>query len=125
MTFQSYLLLKKLKAAQIRLDDPIRVNTNDGLIETANRNLNDRKRVPVSGHFWDTHLNLAIEDLSQGGYIVLLSADLSGNYDYRISSQGLYFTQHLFSSISRFLAKSVVVPVVVSVATTLLVNWLK
>ena len=124
MTIYSYRVLKSMKKVQLHPEDTVRINLCEKTIETASRDLSERRTISLVPKSWSCHFAIAVEDLRQAGYITLLSADLSGNGDYQISSKGLYFKQYLLGSLAQFCVKSVLVPIVVTVATTLLLTFL-
>ena len=118
MTIQGFLLLHKMKKVQQMPQFSVCVDTFCNTIETAGQNLNGRKEIHLSGNYWDRHFVLALEDLSADGYIVLRSGDLSGHLEYQVTSRGQYLWQHLIAGTLRFLAKSIVTPIAVSILTT-------
>lgn len=112
-----------MKKVQNTPNDWVSIDTFTNTLETSNTNLNDRVCVYLNGRltwkYWSKHLRTAVEDLTESGYISLVSGDLSGNCIYSVTSKGQYILQHFFfGTLIQFLVKSIATPIIVSVLTT-------
>ena len=119
MTFRAAKLLKLLKQAQMYPDAHLGIDFDEMTAKTIHPLGGDFQEVSLRG--FGTSLLSTLDYLEDKEYIVY---DYPGGEAY-VKHEGWHRTEEIISAFCAFLAKSVLVPVIVSVITTLVTIWIK
>ena len=114
MTYQAYILLRQLKKVQKKEDGAIWVDEPDRKITTVVTFNDPAKSINLSkkwGSFYPTLNYLREQNL----------VEKIGSCHYSLTYSGYHYIQTAISSVLSFLFRSVLVPVAVSIITTLIV----
>lgn len=117
MTIQSRALLRKLRKAQISEGGSVFIDF-DAVTASTCHDANSPCKCVSLKHFKDSIRSILVY-LDQLGYISYNGCD-----DVVVLHKGWHPSQDLTFAFCRFMLKSVLVPIVVSAATTLLTVWI-
>lgn len=123
MVFQEFLLLQKMKKAQNTSSHIVCIDAFSGFVYTSGVSRDYRKIVPLP-EFISSDVFPLLEGLECEGFI--LSVPSSGQDPiYKITHKGEHLLQRMVWFVLRFLCTSILVPIVVSIITTLIIARLQ
>lgn len=123
MTFQASMLVRKLKRVQqseafsIEIDDMCSMFSTYGCDKANVINFSAEKK-------WEDYKNY-IGYLIKSGYVVVEEENDLGNRVIKLTHDGFHFGQISFIRALKTISKSVFLPIIVSVITTLVTIWIK
>lgn len=122
LLFGHYRLLHYMKRAQNKPGDFVRADIFGTFLQTSGVSLEHQHTVFL-GKRWSHELDSALRSLESKGCIERVGEE-EGEPVYRITYDGRRRVQAALVDLARFLLKSVAVPIVVAVVTTLTTLWL-
>lgn len=119
MTIQEFFFLQKIKRAQIHQDRRVIIDWEEKQFRTC-KDENRKTRIVRMRYGWSS-LDAALEYMAEKDLLHYWSS----HNMIQLTFKGFRCKQMMISGFFAFLTKSVIVPIVVSILTTLIVLWIR
>jgi len=113
VTIQAIIFLHHFKKIQIKEDGEIWLDTDNQLMKTMLENKGDPAKVRDLSSIW-TSIPTMLQYLQDSGLLKRTGIDY-----YSLTYAGYHYFQTITSSFIRFLLNSIIVPILVSIITTI------
>ena len=123
MTIQAFFLLLILRGVQQNEGYCVEIDNMNTMVSTYGCDVSKTKNRSIDKH-WSS-VESCIDYLCRDGYLAILDeTNDSGDMLIKVKHEGFHIIQYLAVRFCKTLTKSVVLPIIVSIITTLITIWI-
>lgn len=119
MTLQAILFLHRFKSVQMQENGSVWLDAENKLIQTVKTSPTAPSKTYPLTKQWDSVFSII--DYLESKKLLMQT----GSAYFSLTHAGFHYLQNILSNIAKFLLKSVLVPIVVAILTTLISLWPK